>query len=153
MTTYSILKKMDSFHSSDMIYTFSYTLAFSQYILADTHFPTVLLDIYTYNGAFSSIPKRKGPFERSVWIYSISKRIAQRVLLLSGTQLVKKGWTYCKKYLNRGMDSHRLPCGVVQLFIDLPKKLQKFDKPLELHVKGFHWSMTFPKKFQNFPKT
>ncbi len=33
------------------------------------------------------------------------------------------------------------------------KKLQKFDKPLELHVKGFNWSITFPKKFQNFLKT
>jgi hypothetical protein len=27
-----------------------------------------------------------------------------------------------------------------------PKKLQKFDKPLELHVKGYNWPKTFPKK-------
>ncbi len=25
--------------------------------------------------------------------------------------------------------------------------------PIDLHVKGFNWSMTFPKKFQNFLKT
>ncbi len=30
------------------------------------------------------------------------------------------------------------------------QNIQKFDKPLELHVQGFNWSMTFPKKFQNF---
>jgi hypothetical protein len=34
-----------------------------------------------------------------------------------------------------------------------PKKSQKFDKPLELHLKGFNWSMTFPKKSQNILKT
>jgi hypothetical protein len=62
-------------------------------------------------------------------------------------------YTYYEKYLNRGMDSHRLTCEVVQLVNDLPKKLAKFDKPLELHVKGFNWSMTFPEKFQNFLKT
>ncbi len=33
------------------------------------------------------------------------------------------------------------------------KKIQKFDKPLELQVSGFNWSMTFPKKFQDFLKT
>jgi hypothetical protein len=59
LTSYSILKKMDSFHPSDTIYTFSYTLAFSQYILADTHFPAVLLDIYTYNGAFSQYTQKE----------------------------------------------------------------------------------------------
>jgi hypothetical protein len=69
------------------------------------------------------------------------------------TQLVKNGCTYCEKYLNRGLDSHRLPCEVVQLANDLPKKLQKFNEPLELHVMGFKWSVTFFKKFQNFPKT
>ncbi len=69
---------MDSFHPSGTIYTSSYTLAFSQYILADTHFPAVLLDIYTYNGAFLSIPKRKGPFERSVWIYKVSYIVTDR---------------------------------------------------------------------------
>ncbi len=63
------------------------------------------------------------------------------------TQLVKNGCTYCKKYSNRGMDSHRLTCEVVQLANDLQKKKkQKFDKPLKLHVKGFNWSMTFSKK-------
>jgi hypothetical protein len=69
------------------------------------------------------------------------------------TQLVKNGCTYCEKYLNRVVDSYRLTCEVVQLFYDLPKKLQKFDKPLELHVKGSNWSMTFPKIFKNFLKT
>jgi hypothetical protein len=69
------------------------------------------------------------------------------------TQLVKNGCTYCKKYLNRGMDSHRLPCEVVQLVNGLPKKFQKFNKPLKLHVKRFNWSMTFPIKSQNFLKT
>jgi hypothetical protein len=35
---------------------------------------------------------------------------------------------------------------------DLPKKkLQKFVKPLELQVKGFNWSMTFPKKIPKLP--
>jgi hypothetical protein len=34
----------------------------------------------------------------------------------------------------------------------LPKKLQNFVKPLDLHVKGFDWSMTSSKKFQNFLK-
>ncbi len=33
------------------------------------------------------------------------------------------------------------------------KKMQKLVKLLDLHVKGFNWSMTFPKKFQNFLKT
>jgi hypothetical protein len=61
------------------------------------------------------------------------------------TKLVKNGCTYCEKYLNEGMDSHRLTCDVVQLVNDLPKKIQKFDKPLELHVKGFNWSMAVPK--------
>jgi hypothetical protein len=51
------------------------------------------------------------------------------------------------------MDSHRLPCEMVQKVNDLLKKLQKFNKPLELHVKGLYWSMTFPKKFQNFLRT
>jgi hypothetical protein len=37
------------------------------------------------------------------------------------TQLVKNGCTYCKKYLNQGMDSDRL------------------------HVEWFNWPMTFPK--------
>ncbi len=61
------------------------------------------------------------------------------------TQLVKNGCVYCKTYLNQDMDSHRLACEVIQLVDDLPKKMQKFYKPLELHVKGFNWSMTFPK--------
>jgi hypothetical protein len=81
-----------------------------------------------------------------------SKCLIQSNLYLR-TQLDKNGCTYCEKYLNRGMDSHRLTCEVVQLVNDLPKKMQKFDKPLELHVKGSNWSMTFPKKFQNFLKT
>jgi hypothetical protein len=38
------------------------------------------------------------------------------------TQLVKNGCIYCKKYLNRGMDSHRLTCEVVQLVNHIPKK-------------------------------
>jgi hypothetical protein len=63
-------------------------------------------------------------------------------------------WLYLlQKYLNGGMDSHRLTCEVVQLVNDLPKNWQKFEKPFELHVKGFNWSMTFSKKFQNFLKT
>ncbi len=69
------------------------------------------------------------------------------------TQLVKIGCTYSEKYLNQGMDPHRLTCEVVQLVNDLPKKnLKKFDKPLELHVKGFKWSMIFPKKNPKPPK-
>jgi hypothetical protein len=69
--------------------------------------------------------------------------------LYSRTQLVKNGCTYCEKYVNpSGTDSHRLTCEVVQLVNDLPKKLQKFDKPLKLHVKRFTWPMTFPKKIQ-----
>jgi hypothetical protein len=47
------------------------------------------------------------------------------------------------------MDSHRLTFEVVQLVRDLPKrKLQKFDKPLELHVKGFKRSMNSSKNFK-----
>jgi hypothetical protein len=41
------------------------------------------------------------------------------------TQLVKNGCTYCKKYLNQGMDSHRLTREVVQLVNDLPKQNYK----------------------------
>jgi uncharacterized protein with von Willebrand factor type A (vWA) domain len=44
--------------------------------------------------------------------------------LYSRTQLVKR-CTYCKKYLNGGMDSHRLTCEVVQLVNDLLKKFCK----------------------------
>jgi hypothetical protein len=71
------------------------------------------------------------------------------------TQLVKNGCTYCKRYLNQNMDFHTLTymwSGLIGQWY-LPKKLQKFIKPLELHLKGFNWPMTFPKKFQNFLKT
>jgi hypothetical protein len=58
----------------------------------------------------------------------------------------------CEKYSNRGMDSHRhMGSGLIGQRPS--QKIAKFDKPLELHVKGFNWLMTFPKKFQNFIKT
>ncbi len=34
-----------------------------------------------------------------------------------------------------------------------PKKLRNFVTLLDLHVKGFNWSMTFPKNFKIFKKT
>jgi hypothetical protein len=48
----------------------------------------------------------------------------------------------------RNLDFHRLKCEVVQLPNDLLKEFQKFVKPLNVLVKGFNWSMTFPKKFK-----
>jgi hypothetical protein len=33
-----------------------------------------------------------------------------------------------------------------------PKKLQKFDKPLELRVKGFDWSRNLSQKIPKLPK-
>ncbi len=59
------------------------------------------------------------------------------------TQLVKNGCTYCQKYLNRGMDSHRLPCEVVQLVNDLSQNIPKLPKDLKQNV---NWNQTLLKK-------
>ncbi len=52
------------------------------------------------------------------------------------TQLVKNGCTYCEKYLNWGMDSHRLTCEMVQLVDDLPKNIAKIWQALRITCKG-----------------
>ncbi len=52
------------------------------------------------------------------------------------TQLVKNGCTYFEKYLNRGMDSHRLTCEVAQLVNDLQKKIAKIRQALRVTCKG-----------------
>jgi hypothetical protein len=39
---------------------------------------------------------------------NVAKQVQSNLYLR--TQLVKNGCTYCEKYLNRGMDSHRLTC-------------------------------------------
>ncbi len=50
------------------------------------------------------------------------------------TQLVKNDCTYCKKYLNRGIDSHRLTCEVVWLVNDLSQKIPKLHEDLKENV-------------------
>ncbi len=58
------------------------------------------------------------------------------------TQLVKNGCTYCEKYLNQDMNFH-VKCYIWSM--TFTKKLQKFVKPLDVHVKfpipTYMWSL------------
>jgi hypothetical protein len=45
------------------------------------------------------------------------------------TQLARNGCTYCEKYSNQGMDSHRLTCEVVQLVNDFQKNRKNSTSP------------------------
>jgi hypothetical protein len=66
----------------------------------------------------------------------------------------KNGCTYCKKYLNQGMDSHRLTCEVVQMVNDLPQKNANIRQALRITCKGVQLVNDLSqKKFQNIVKT